>query len=210
VACDGASRTASSSPVQRIPHSRYALTAHAVARRIGPELAPSGPETAPRTGISGYFLVVRNPPFAGLFHIGTYPGADHNPRVGGSSPSSGIVERAANTAFWIPPMSAWGNGPEIEYCDVVSSRAGRPQSPRGEGGRRSWSGGAPSLPALALRRAEVRRRLARAALSALVRRSARTVGQGSCTNAVPERPQSQARGIWKPQLVCPERTIWVM
>jgi hypothetical protein len=45
-------------------------------RQIGPEMAPSGPETAPRTGISGYFLVVGNRPFAGLFQIKTTPGAE--------------------------------------------------------------------------------------------------------------------------------------
>ena len=45
-------------------------------RQIGPEMAPSGPETAPRMGISGYFPVVGNRPFAGLLRIGTYPGAE--------------------------------------------------------------------------------------------------------------------------------------
>jgi hypothetical protein len=45
-------------------------------RQIGPEMAPSGPETAPRMGISRYFLVVRNRAFAGLLQIRTYPGAE--------------------------------------------------------------------------------------------------------------------------------------
>ena len=108
--------------------------------RIGPEMAPSGPETAPRMGISGYFLVVRNRPFAGLFQIRTYPG-------------SGIIIRRSQVR--VPSPASRANGPRsaerlppgVASCTgghPCHWRCGRPSRspPRSSG----WRTGSPATP----------------------------------------------------------------
>ena len=59
--------------------------------------------------------------------VGPAERAHHNPRVGGSSPSSGMA-KPLHILRNIADGAYWGNGPqndpEIQYCDVVSNRAG--------------------------------------------------------------------------------------
>jgi hypothetical protein len=82
----GQPTSAADAPGLHAPPRRHQTTAS-----FGPEMAPSGPETAPKSAFLGYFPGARKRGFAGFSKWGHPRQRNHNPRVGGSSPSSGIT-----------------------------------------------------------------------------------------------------------------------